>query len=138
MNKFAMLVLIPAMVSGALWTIAQDRAQIERGQYLVEEVARCSMCHTPHDERGQEDSNRRLQGATIWFEPVRRIQDWAYSAPTLAGLPAFTQEEAIRVLETGLTPEGRKVRPPMHAYHMRREDAAAIVAYLRSLKPPLR
>jgi cytochrome c553 len=138
MNKVAMLALILAVVSGALWTVAQDRAQIERGKYLVEEIARCSMCHTPRDERGQEDRNRWLQGATIWFEPIRRIQDWAYSSPPLAGLPAFTQEEAIRVLETGLTPEGRNVRPPMHAYHMKREDAAAIVAYLKSLRAPLR
>ncbi|HEV2178058.1 MAG TPA: hypothetical protein VGW33_12805 [Terriglobia bacterium] len=39
------------------------------------------------------------------------------------------------ILEKGLTPEGAPIRPPMHVYHMTHEDAAAIAAYLRSLKP---
>jgi hypothetical protein len=39
------------------------------------------------------------------------------------------------VLEKGLQPNGRAIRPPMHVYHMNHEDAAAIVAYLKSLPP---
>jgi hypothetical protein len=36
-------------------------------------------------------------------------------------------------LENGIGPEGEMLRPPMHIYHMKHEDAEAIVAYLRSL-----
>lgn len=122
----------------ALGSGPQDAAQIQRGKYLVEDVARCVFCHTPHDEQGNEDRTRWLQGGPVWFEPVHKIQDWAYTAPPLAGLPSFTGDQVIRILQTGLSPEGRKLRLPMHPYHMKREDAADIVAYLQSLRPPLR
>ncbi len=127
-----------AAVAAVSQTSDQGSPQAERGRYLVEEVARCGMCHTPHDQQGQEDRGRRLQGGALWFEPVKRMQNWAYSAPALAGLPAFTAEEAIRILESGVTPDGRKLRAPMPPFRLAREDAAAIVAYLKSLRPPLR
>jgi hypothetical protein len=45
----------------------------------------------------------------------------------------LTEEEAERVLEKGTGPQGEVLRPPMHIYHMKHEDAKAIVAYLSSL-----
>jgi hypothetical protein len=39
------------------------------------------------------------------------------------------------VLEKGLQPTGRAIRPPMHVYHMSHDDATAIMAYLKSLPP---
>ena len=65
--------------------------------------------------------------------PVRPFANWADRAPALAGLPSLTEQEAERVLEQGIGPEGETLRPPMHIYHMNHEDAHAIVAYLRSL-----
>jgi hypothetical protein len=52
-------------------------------------------------------------------------------------LPGFTEEEALRVLQKGTGLEGEVLRPPMHIYHMNQEDAKAIVAYLKSLQPPV-
>jgi hypothetical protein len=63
------------------------------------------------------------------------MPDWAYLAPPLAGLGGLSETEVTRVLETGLDPGGRPVRPPMHVYHLSHEDAAAIVAYLKVLPP---
>jgi hypothetical protein len=65
--------------------------------------------------------------------PVKSNPNWAPSAPALAGFPSFTEEEAERVLERGIGPEGETLRPPMHIYHMKPEDAKAIIAYLKSL-----
>jgi mono/diheme cytochrome c family protein len=110
-----------------------SKNEIERGKYLVEEVAKCTECHTPRDDRGELKKEAWLQGAPIWITPVHPDSNWADRAPALAGLPSFTQEEAERVLEKGIGPQGEALRPPMHIYHMKPEDAKAIIAYLNSL-----
>ena len=110
-----------------------DKSEIERGRYLVEEVAKCAECHTPRNAQGELEHSAWLQGAPIWITPVRPIPNWADRAPGLAGLPSLTEEEGERVLEKGIGPEGEVLRPPMHIYHMNHADAKAIIAYLKSL-----
>jgi mono/diheme cytochrome c family protein len=41
----------------------------------------------------------------------------------------------IRLLTTGVWTDGNHLRPPMPQFRMSREDAAAVVAYLRALTP---
>jgi len=108
-------------------------SQVERGRYLVENVAMCFECHTPRTANGQLDTNAWMQGAPIWIVPVHPDPYWAQHAPALAGFPSYTEEEGERVLEKGEGPEGEVLRPPMHIYHMKPEDAKAIIAYLKSL-----
>ena len=112
---------------------ASSHGDVERGRYLTEEVAKCTECHTPRDDRGQLDPNRWLQGASIWIRPVHPDPNWGYFAPALAGLPSVTDEQMEQVLEKGVGINGDPVRPPMHLYHMAPADARAIIAYLRSL-----
>jgi mono/diheme cytochrome c family protein len=118
---------------GKILARAFSANEVTRGRYLVEEVAKCPECHTPRRASGDLDDEAWLQGATIWIRPVAPIANWADQAPALAGLPSFTDEQIERVLEKGTGPEGEALRPPMHIYHMNHEDAAAIVAYLKSL-----
>src|ERR1700681_298464 len=66
------------------------KTDIERGRYLVEEVAKCSECHTPRKPNGELDEAAWLRGAPIWLQPVTRISSMADQAPALAGLPSFT------------------------------------------------
>jgi mono/diheme cytochrome c family protein len=110
-----------------------DESKVERGRYLVEEVAKCAECHTPRNSQGELDQHAWLQGAPIWIMPVRPIPNWADRAPALAGFPGLTEEQGERILEKGTGPEGETLRPPMHIYHMSHADAKAIIAYLRSL-----
>ena len=112
---------------------AADKNEIERGRYLVEEVAKCPECHTPRNARGELDRNAWLQGAPIWIMPVRPIPNWAERAPALTGFGSYTEAQGERILEKGTGPEGEALRPPMHVYHMHHEDAKAIIAYLSSL-----
>ena len=112
---------------------ASDNIEIERGRYLVEDVAKCAECHTPRNAQGELDHAAWLQGAPIWIMPVRPIPNWADHAPALAGFPSLTEVEGERVLEKGMGPEGEVLRPPMHIYHMDHADAKAIIAYLKSL-----
>jgi mono/diheme cytochrome c family protein len=113
------------------------KAEIERGRYLVEEVAKCAECHTHRKEDGELDSAAWLRGAPIWIKPVAPIPNWADRAPALAGLPSFTDAQVETVLEDGTGPNGEALRPPMHIYHMSPPDARAIAAYLKSLPAEL-
>jgi mono/diheme cytochrome c family protein len=107
---------------------------VERGRYLVEEVAMCGECHTPRLPDGDTDRSRWLQGAAIWIVPVQANPNWAMRAPSLAGMP-YSDQQAEDVLERGMGPNGQTIQPPMHIYHMHHADAVAIIAYLRSLPP---
>ncbi|HUL34397.1 MAG TPA: cytochrome C [Candidatus Eisenbacteria bacterium] len=135
----ALAVLIPGVFAFARTapqgaaTKRQGPSEVERGRYLVEDVAMCGECHTPRDSRGQLEMNEWLQGSPIWIVPVKQDANWAQRAPAIAGLPGLTDEEVERVLERGIGPEGETLRRPMHIYHMTHEDAKAIVAYLNSL-----
>jgi hypothetical protein len=111
---------------------AADKSEIERGRYLVEEVAKCAECHTPRKANGELDQDAWLQGAPIWIMPARPIPNWADRAPALVGFP-YTEEEGERILEKGTGARGDALRPPMHIYHIKHEDAKAIIAYLNSL-----
>jgi mono/diheme cytochrome c family protein len=108
-------------------------SDIERGRYLVENVAMCEECHTPRDANGNLDESRKLQGASIWITPVHPMTNWSMRAPALAGFPGFTDEQGAQILEKGIGPNGLPIQPPMHVYHMTHADARAIIAYLRSL-----
>jgi mono/diheme cytochrome c family protein len=106
--------------------------EIERGRYLVEEVARCSDCHTPRDSNGALDRSAWLQGAPIWIMPTQSKGAWAMHAPALASFP-YDDQQAQDILERGIGANGIPIQPPMHAYHLHHADAMAIIAYLRSL-----
>jgi mono/diheme cytochrome c family protein len=102
-----------------------NQAQIKRGKYLVEEVARCTECHTPRDARGNLDNSRPLQGGPD--------HNWAQEAPPLAGFAAYTDKDGEEILEKGQGANGEAIRPPMHVYHLNHQDALDIIAYLRSV-----
>ena len=106
--------------------------RIERGRHLVENVAMCADCHTPRLASGAFDRARWLQGAPLGFAPVAEMP-WAAVAPSIAGLPGVTDEQGIQFFMTGQRPGGAKCLPPMPEYRLSREEAADVVAYLRSL-----
>jgi len=112
---------------------AVSAEQLQRGQYLVEHVAMCIQCHTPRTAQGELDSARLFQGAPIPIPTPFPMQPWAFAAPKIAGLPGWTVDDAIRLLQTGIGARGYAPRPPMPPFRMTQEDAAAVVAYLKSL-----
>jgi mono/diheme cytochrome c family protein len=113
---------------------ASKETPVQRGQYLVEHVAMCADCHTPHTERGEYDRNAWLAGSVLAFKPSQPMP-FAPVSPKIAGLPTFpTDEQAVKFLETGTNALGRTALPPMPQYRLNHDDAVAVVAYLRSLK----
>lgn len=134
------LLILIAVVISASTVLSQKSAtapaqpgDVERGKYLVNEVAKCQECHTPRDASGNMDYSRDLQGAPIWIVPVHPDTSWAMRAPAIAGLAQFTDAQAETILEKGVGPNGLPIQPPMHIYHMNHADAMAIIAYLRSM-----
>src|SRR6202050_5524262 len=123
----------PAAAAQKSAALAPAQSSIDRGRYLVEDVAMCEECHTPRDSAGNLDESRRLQGAQIWIMPVHANPNWANNAPALAGFGGYSDDQGEAVLEKGVGPNGESIRQPMHIYHMNHADAQAIIAYLRSL-----
>ncbi len=121
----------------ALAGLAMADDQIDRGKYLVEEVAKCQDCHTPKTAEGALDKTKWLKGATLDFAPMHDVPGWHKTAPDLTGSSSlFKRWEAKGIatfLMTTKNPRGNKADPPMPDYHLSKDDAEAIVAYLKSL-----
>ena len=109
------------------------QAKIERGKYVVNHVAKCIECHTPRDEEGNLDRNRLLQGAPIPVRSPFSNRQWAFRAPAIAGLPGWNPRDAVFLLMHGRRESGQIPRGPMPQFGMSREDAEAVVSYLKSL-----
>jgi mono/diheme cytochrome c family protein len=110
---------------------------VARGKYIVEDVAICTQCHTPHTNSGELDRSRWLEGAALWLQPAAPDPNWPLRAPRLAGSPPGSDADLISLLTTGQWRGGERLRPPMPQFRMSTEDAQAVVAYLRSLSPPV-
>lgn len=107
----------------------------ERGKYLVEDIGACGDCHTPMNEKGEPILAKRLQGSPLFFKPTVPVPNWADKSANIAGLPGWSDEEAVKFFTTGLAANGLPARPPMPQYRYSSQDAKAVTAYLRSLKP---
>jgi mono/diheme cytochrome c family protein len=112
-----------------------QQLEVEQGQYIVHHVAMCIQCHTPRSREGALDEEQLLQGAPIPLDSPFDGQRWAFQAPRLAGLPGgWSEEQLVRFLQTGETISGRAPLPPMPPFRMNDRDAAAVAAYLKSLR----
>src|SRR5258705_6717639 len=79
------------------------KAEVERGRYLAEEVAKCPACHTPRKPNGELDAAAWLRGAPIWIKPVAAIPNWADHAPALAGLPRDRKSTRLNSSHLGIS-----------------------------------
>lgn len=112
--------------------------KVERGRYLVEEVGKCQECHTPRDEKGELDRTKWMKGATLNFAPITPVQGWHKTAPDLTSqsrlFERWKEEGLVKFMNTGLNPKGGKADAPMPTYKLSKDDAEAVVAYLKSLQ----
>ena len=106
---------------------------VARGAYIVEDVAMCGTCHTPRLANGQYDRNRWLAGAPVPYQPSQPTANWPTVAPRIAGQTPANAEGMITLLTTGIWTDGKQLRDPMPKFHMTKEDAQAVVAYLKSV-----
>ena len=113
--------------------IPATQADIERGNYLVNNVAMCPQCHTPRDTNGALDQGRLLDGAAELFQPPYKDPNWPLKAPRIGGNPPASDQDMIRLLTTGIWTDGKPLRLPMMPFRMNESDAKAVLAYLKSV-----
>jgi mono/diheme cytochrome c family protein len=111
----------------------RNPALIERGKYIVESVAMCERCHTPRDENGNALRNHWLMGGPVQLKQTYPTPTWADREPRIAGTPPGTDEQFITLLTTGISRTGAPPNLPMPPFRMTRQDAEAVLAYLKSL-----
>jgi mono/diheme cytochrome c family protein len=112
---------------------AAGSSKLDRGKYLVEQVGMCGDCHTPRNEKGERVQEKLLQGTILPFRPTVPMPVWADKSSNIAGLRGWEDKDGMRLLMTGIAYNDLPARPPMPQYRFNQEDAAAIMAYLRSL-----
>ena len=117
---------------------SSDPAAIARGEYLFKNGLTCWECHSPApDSRipptGGRAFDMREVGPGFGIFYSRNI-----TPDSETGIGAWTDGQIVRALREGLRPDGTVLFPVMPVEAMRGlsdEDALAIVAYLRTLKP---
>jgi mono/diheme cytochrome c family protein len=112
----------------ALFKSPEHKQMVERGRYLYT-VASCAFCHLPNGEGGRKISWRPF--GTLWVRNITSDQK--------TGIGAWKDEEIIRAIRSGITPDGRVLHWQGmiwdHASNWDEEDLRSIVAYLRTLPP---
>jgi mono/diheme cytochrome c family protein len=118
---------------------ASAETPVERGKYLVTTIGGCGNCHTPRDAAGKPIAGRELAGGFEFDDPgVGHIVGTNITPDPETGIGSWTEAQVITALRDGKRPDGTLIRPPMPIPVYRQlsdGDAAAIAAYLRSLKP---
>jgi len=106
---------------------------IEHGRYIAERVAMCVECHSGRDSEGNIIDAERYLGAPIPVGPAWAT-DWALRAPRNKGLPGYDDAMAMRLLTEGsIGRDGLQLKLPMPRFRMTTQDAADVIAFLRSL-----
>lgn len=140
--KHAMPALLAStLLASALLAVAATRAEADvnttRGEYLSH-IMDCGGCHNTGAFTPKPNLDTPLSGSDIGFEiPGLGV----FFPPNLTpdkktGLGEWTDEQIIAAFTTGVRPDGRQLAPsmPWMSYsHISKEDAASLVAYLRSL-----
>ncbi|MCW5643883.1 MAG: c-type cytochrome [Rhodoferax sp.] len=106
------------------------------GEYLAQ-IGHCMECHTPRDGKGMLQHGKLGAGGQVfkgpWGESVSRNL-----TPHPSGLKDWTDAQIVTAVREGVDRDGKPYRPPMgFGYYKTISDAdmAALIAYLRSLKP---
>lgn len=112
--------------------------QLTHGRYLVETIAGCGNCHTPHLADGSLDESMAFAGAFVIEEPIFRAYAKNITPDMETGIGSWTDEQIIDAIRNARRPDGTFLGPPMSfAWYKRMSDTdvKAIVAYLRTVKP---
>ena len=118
------------------FTEADMSDKVKKGFYLAT-IGHCMECHTPRDDKGMLVAERWGAGGQVFKGP------WGASVSRnltshATGLQGWSDAEIAKAIRTGTDRQGHPYRPPMaFAFYqgISEQDMAALVAYLRSLKP---
>ena len=153
----ALLVIVALLAGAVTWLSLKKPAQrppstekidatperLARGKYLVEHVSDCLGCHSDHIatygfpvKPGTEGTGGFIFDKKIGFPGIVAAQN--ITPDPIDGLGKWSDGEILRALREGIDRNGEALFPMMPYQHlsvMSDDDAKAVVAYLRTLKP---
>jgi mono/diheme cytochrome c family protein len=131
-----------ALATALFATVAIEAAAetpVERGRYLVTTIGACGNCHSPRNAAGKPAAGRELSGGFEFDEPgLGHIVGTNITPDNETGIGKWSEAEIVAALRDGKRPDGTLIRPPMPIPVYRQlsdGDAAAIAAYLKTIKP---
>jgi len=122
----------PAAPQAMQTMTADNGSPVARGEYLATRVAMCVQCHSGRDRNGNILESEKFKGAALPVLSPYPNTEWAVRAPAIGGLPGFTDAQIVALLTEGQATDRTPPRPPMPPFRMSRQDAEAIVAFLRT------
>ena len=133
----------PAQRAAPAERVEATPERLARGQYLVNHVGACFDCHSERVlaygmpiKPGSEGARGFVWDAKIGFPGTLAASNLTPDPDT--GLGKWTDGEIMRAIREGVDREGKALFPIMPYAHLRNmsdEDAMAVVAYLRTIKP---
>lgn len=110
--------------------------KLRHGEYLAR-IGHCMDCHSPRGEDGRLVDAKLGAGGQVFPGP------WGQSVarnltPHATGLKGWSDVEIARAIREGVSKDGSTLKPPMGFGFYKNigdDDMAALIAYLRSLKP---
>ena len=127
-----------AWVAAASIAAASAEDLRARGAYLVNTIAGCGNCHTPKDASGRAIAGKELSGGLEFDIPPAHVVTPNITPDRETGIGKWSDAQIITALRDGKRPDGTIIGPPMPLEFYREisdHDAAAIAAYLRTLRP---
>jgi mono/diheme cytochrome c family protein len=138
----ALVAIMASLCIGALLVANAGRAAAqtyrERGAYLVNAVAVCGNCHTPHDAASTPIPGMELAGGREFDIEAGHIVGSNITPDRETGIGNWSVGQIVYAVRNGFRPDGTIIGPPMpiQSYrHLSDRDAMAIALYLKSLKP---
>ena len=135
--------LLACALACVLLTGARAETAIERGNYLVNTIMACGNCHSPRDSEGRIIADEALSGGLTFDTPAFLATAPNITPDVETGIGSWSEDEIRRSLIEGMRPDHGKlagvalaaIMPANFYKALLPEDLAAIVAYLRSVKP---
>jgi cytochrome c553 len=111
---------------------------ITRGSYLVNGIGACGNCHTEHGPDLKPKTDMPFAGGEKFDLPFGTAYAKNLTPDVDTGIGTWTEAQIVRAFREGVTKEGNTLGPPMPVPYFNKisdDDARAIAAYLKSVKP---
>ena len=120
-------------------TASSDAAVVERGRYIVRDLAPCAACHGDPSRRAASagGDDVPLSGGFVFEIPPGKFYTRNLTPDPETGLGNVPDSAIARALRYGVGHDGRALLPFMEMQGLADDDLAAVVSYLRS-QPPVR
>jgi hypothetical protein len=89
-------------LASALPNCASADDEVAREKYIVENVAKCTECHSPCVQNEELEKGLSLSGAKLEFKPITPNASWAESAPNIRGIKGYNEKAAVTLFSRGI------------------------------------